>query len=88
MVWFRKHGKNFSPKYDDSYRITANFLNWASEKYDKDIVGQLNAAMREGKYDEDLWRQFTGRTLQDLGAEWKREVGTQIAAPVETKAAN
>jgi hypothetical protein len=80
MVWFRKHGKNFSPKYNDSYRITANFLNWVSEKYDKDIVGQLNAAMREGKYDDGLWKQFTGHTLQDLGAAWKQEVDKQLAA--------
>ncbi|HTB84177.1 MAG TPA: basic secretory protein-like protein [Candidatus Sulfotelmatobacter sp.] len=81
MVWFRKRGKDFSPKYNDSYRITANFLNWVSEKYDPDIVCQLNAAMREGKYDDDLWKQFTGHALQDLGAAWKQEVMALIATP-------
>lgn len=88
MVWFRKHGKIFSPKYNDSYRITANFLNWVSGKYDPNIVGQLNAAMRAGKYDDDLWKQFTGHTLQDLGTEWKREVEAQLVLPEKPMAGN
>jgi hypothetical protein len=80
MVWFRRHGKNFSPHYNDSYRVTANFLNWVSEKYDKDIVPQMNAAMREGKYDESLWQKYTGKPLPELGAEWEKEVQTQLAS--------
>ena len=54
LVWFRKHGKSFSPHYNDSYRVTANFLNWVTEKYDQAIVTQMNTAMREGKYEESL----------------------------------
>ncbi len=80
MVWMRKHGKNFSPHYNDSYRITANFLNWVSGKYDKDIVAQMGAAMREGKYDENLWQQYTGKTVSELGDEWKKDVMAQLAS--------
>lgn len=58
-------------KYTDSYRVTANFLNWAQEKYDKDLVVKLNAACREARYSEDLWKQYTGKTADELGAEWK-----------------
>jgi len=83
MVWLRKHGKKFSPNYGDSYRITANFLNWVSEKYDQDIVSQMNAAMRENKYDEGLWKIYTGKTAPELGAEWKTEVMARLAAPAE-----
>jgi hypothetical protein len=78
MIWFRKHGKNFSPHYNDSYRVTANFLNWVTEKYDKDIVPQMNAAMRDGKYDESLWQKYTGKPLTELGDEWEKEVHTQL----------
>ncbi len=43
LVWMRRQ-KNFSPKYDGSYRVSANFLNWVTEHYDRDIVKKLNAA--------------------------------------------
>jgi hypothetical protein len=46
IVWMRKL-HNFSPKYDASYRVTADFLNWVSEKYDPKIVDEMSAAMRE-----------------------------------------
>jgi hypothetical protein len=66
--------------YDASYRITANFLNWATEKYDKDLVPQLNAALRQGQYDPDLWKQRTGHTVQELGQEWKAGLEQKLAA--------
>jgi hypothetical protein len=76
---------HFTPHYDDSYRITANFLNWVTEKYDKDIVGQMNAAMREGKYDDALWKQYTGKTAPELGAEWEKDIEAQLAvSPAKT----
>jgi hypothetical protein len=84
MIWFRKHGKNFSPHYNDSYRVTANFLNWVSEKYDKDIVPQMNASMRDGKYDESLWQKYTGKPLSELGAEWEKEVEAQLQSATTT----
>ena len=62
-------------RYDASYRVSANFLNWVTQKYDKDIVRKINAALREGKYTEDLWKQYTGKTVQELGEGWKAGVG-------------
>lgn len=79
IIWMR-HQRHLRPSYDGSYRITANFLNWVTEKYDTNIVTQVNAAMREGKYDDVLWKQYTGKALADLGEEWKKDVETQIAA--------
>lgn len=57
--------------YDKSYRTTANFLDWAVTERDKDLLQKLNAAAREGRYDEGLWKEWTGKTLQELNAEWK-----------------
>src|SRR5436305_3991992 len=37
-------------KFDASYRITAAFLAFVTEKYDPQLVRKLNAAMREGRY--------------------------------------
>jgi len=67
-------------RYDASYRVSGNFLNWVTEEYDKDIVRKLNAAVREGMYSEDLWKKHTERTVQQLGDEWKKDLEKQIAA--------
>jgi hypothetical protein len=73
-------------KYDASYRVTGNFLNWATEKYDKDLVVKLNAAAREGKYNEDLWKNYTGKTVVELGDEWKKGHEIRLAALAEKNA--
>jgi hypothetical protein len=67
-------------RYDGNYRISANFIHWVTEKYDQDIVRKLNAAARAGKYNEDLWKTATGRTVQELGDEWKAEMEKKVAA--------
>ena len=59
-------------RYDSSYRITANFLDWVTRTYEKDLVRRLNAAAREGQYAEALWKEFAGKSVQELGEEWKR----------------
>lgn len=65
-------GRNVSrARYDASYRVSANFLNWVTQKYDPQLVTKLNAAAREGRYQDDLWKEYTGHTLQELGDEWK-----------------
>lgn len=67
-------------KYDASYRITGNFLNWVVTKYDKDIVRKLNAAAREARYSDELFKEYTGKTLEDLGNEWRQENETRLKA--------
>ena len=58
-------------KYDDSYRTTANFFDWVIKNHEKDLMRKLNVATHEG-YSEDLWKQWTGKTVQELGADWKK----------------
>ncbi|WP_165251033.1 basic secretory protein-like protein [Paludisphaera soli] len=58
-------------KYDDSYRVTARFLDYVVKKYDPDFVLKVNRAMREGTYSDDLFKQATGKPKEELGAEWK-----------------
>jgi hypothetical protein len=85
IVWMRHLGKNFSPHYDDSYRVSANFLNWIAEKYDTNIVTEVNAALRDDKYTSDFWKQHTGKTVQELDAEWRQGIETQLQSPVATE---
>jgi Peptidase of plants and bacteria/F5/8 type C domain len=58
-------------KYNGSYRVTAAFLNYATEKYDKELVKKLNKALRDGEYQEDLWKEYTKKTVQELDEEWR-----------------
>ncbi len=78
----QSHGADLRPaqandariKYDGSYRITANFMNFVITKYDKDLLREVNAAMRQGKYTPEFWKTRTGKSVEDLAAEWKKAI--------------
>ncbi|HEV2392139.1 MAG TPA: family 16 glycoside hydrolase [Verrucomicrobiae bacterium] len=85
ITWMKTR-RNLSLSYKASYRISANFLNWVTEKYDKQIVQQLNTALRTGKYNQELWNAQTGHSVEDLGAEWKKDVQAQLGAVQQASA--
>jgi hypothetical protein len=58
-------------RYDGSYRISANFLNWVVETHDKEFIRKLNAAAREGIYSYKVWKDSTGKSAVELGDDWK-----------------
>ncbi len=66
-------------KYDDSYRVSANFLDWVVRTKDKDLIQKLNASAREGRYTEAGWKEWTGSTLEELGAAWKKANEERLA---------
>ncbi len=70
----RPHPTSQRARYDASYRTSAAFLNWVSETYDKTLVVELNAACREGKYRQEFWTEHTGKSLADLGKQWKESI--------------
>lgn len=65
--------------YNDSYRVSANFLNWVVQHHDKELLSKLNDAMRNGEYKEELWTKWTGQSLQTLGEQWKQSLVTTAA---------
>jgi hypothetical protein len=65
-------------RYDGSYRVTGNFLHWLSEKHGQDLVPKLSAIIREGKYNDDTWKQLAGDSAPDLGAAWKKELEKRL----------
>jgi len=58
-------------RYDGSYQVTARFLAFVTEKYDKDFVRKLNQMLREGDYREESFKILTGKTVQALNQEWR-----------------
>ena len=56
--------------YNGSYRVTAAFLDYVTRKYDKQLVLKLNKAMREGRYKKEIFKEVTGKSLEELDMEW------------------
>ena len=52
---------NKNQHYTNSYRITARFLEWIRQKYDKKIIIKLDKHLRNQTYSEDLWKTYTGK---------------------------
>ncbi|MFO0808271.1 MAG: basic secretory protein-like protein [Gemmataceae bacterium] len=61
-------------RYNGSYRVTARFLNYVADKYDKELVRKLNKAMREGEYKPEIWKELTKKSVEELGDEWKESL--------------
>ena len=63
--------RNFErASHDSSYRISAHFFDWVIKNYDKDLMRHINLSIHQG-YREEIWKTWTGKTLAELGAEWK-----------------
>lgn len=69
-------------RYNASYRVTANFLDYVSQKYDKNIVTKINADIRQGKYSDELWKTYTGKSVTELAADWKKGLYEKAGMPV------
>jgi len=67
-------------RHDASYRVSANFLNWVIGKYDKDLIKELNTAMRDGHYSPEIWKERTGKPVDELATEWKASLESGTTA--------
>ena len=59
-----------SQNYTDAYRVTAKFLVWIEEHYDKGFVKQMDATLRSNTYKPALWKRFTGKNPDALWKEY------------------
>ena len=69
-----------NPKTDDyrqGYQPAAAFLAWIEQKYDPQIVTKLNAALQKTAYSDDLFREYTGKNLDELWQECCRQAETE-----------
>ncbi|WP_395752733.1 basic secretory protein-like protein [Prosthecobacter sp.] len=58
--------------YKDAYKTTAMFLEWIEKQHAPGLVVKMNAALRKGEYREELWSEITGKTVDELWAEFAR----------------
>ena len=73
--WFKYESASKRPrpnpdraKYTDSYRTTGAFIEYVAAQHDHEFVVKMNAAMRNGRYSPDLWKAYTGKTVDELWA--------------------
>lgn len=59
-----------SQKYDNGYRVTARFFVWLEANGHPGIVKIMDQSMRNHKYKEELWKDQTTKTLDDLWASY------------------
>jgi len=70
--------------YHDAYKTTAMFFEWVEKKYDKTLVTKLNCAMRERKFKIELFKEYTGKTVDELWSEYIKSARTPAIAPVQS----
>ena len=83
--WIKFEPENYhvriNPKtatYHDSYRTTATFLAWCELHYDNRLVTHLNHDVRFGKYTNGRFKQYCGKDVDTLWAEF---IAAYIADP-------
>jgi len=64
----------FSEKqhYTNAYRVTARFFVWIEKNYNKKLVKKLDHAMRTKTYTDDFWKKETGKTVDELWDNYKK----------------
>lgn len=71
--------------YTNGYTITAAFLVWIEDNFADNLVKELNQAIKSGTYNEDIWCDYTGYTLEGLWRMYKKagtgELVTGVVAP-------
>ena len=65
--------------YTDAYRVTARFLLWVEKNKDPHIVDQLDAALRDGHYQANLWVKLTGGTVDQLWQQYAASPSLELS---------
>ncbi|MDH5828816.1 basic secretory protein-like protein [Sphingobacterium faecium] len=69
---------NDNQNYTDSYRVTARFFFWIEKNNKKGFVKNLDAAMRNKTYSDVFWKNQTGKTLEELWADYSQHPSLKI----------
>lgn len=65
-------------KWTDGYWVTASFLVFVELAYDPDIAKAMNEALSSGSYRTELWKERTGRPLEELWADYMKRWGHEV----------
>lgn len=91
--WIKFEPEHFHPRinvakatYHDAYQTTATFLAWCELHYDSELVTKLNKATRFGTFRLDMFKEYCGKDVDTLWAEfiaaYKADPTNIITTPV------
>lgn len=63
---------NEKQSYKNSYRITARFFEWLEQKVKPGLIATLDDQLRKHTYTEQSWTSLTGKTLDELWADYAK----------------
>lgn len=63
---------NVKQSYTNSYRITGRFFVWIEEQVKEGTIKKMDASLRKHTYNEGTWKDLTGKTLDELWAEYAK----------------
>lgn len=65
---------SFKPEqsYKNAYRVTARFFIWLEKNAKSGIIVKLDSAMRSKTYTDEFWKAETGKTVDELWADYAK----------------
>lgn len=65
----------FNPKqnYTNSYRITGRFFLWIEKNIKQGLVKEMDSTLRAHTYTPETWVKLTGKTLDELWADYAQQ---------------
>lgn len=83
--WVRLHAGLGAPhwkegrgeKWDAGYESTAYFLEWIEQQAGKGTVRNLNAALKDRRYDEAVFQDLTGSSVHELWRLYKLDLSSR-----------
>jgi hypothetical protein len=64
--------------YTNSYRITARFFAWLEQHVKPGLISSLDAELRAHTYTEQSWSKLTGKTLDQLWADYIKNPAVEL----------
>ncbi|WP_293307213.1 basic secretory protein-like protein [Pedobacter sp. UBA5917] len=64
---------NEKQNYTNSYRITARFFAWLEQNVKPGLIATLDQQLRAHQYNAQSWETLTGKTLDQLWADYGKE---------------
>jgi len=65
----------------DTYQRGAAFLAWLVETRGENIITDLSAAIRELRYKDELFKEYTGKTLEELTEDFRQSLTANRPQP-------
>lgn len=77
---------NAKQSYTNSYRVTARFFEWLEQNVKKGLIVTLDKELRDHTYTENSWANLTGKTLDELWADYSKAPALELKYSGEIKA--